>query len=231
MIKQNPLHIHELKLQLNCHQDAILITAADQLKAVSSALVGGGFHNCKYIVNRQVTLDYNHPEPSLEMITYLEKLGMDVPLTIGMMTAANISDYEMVSIARKDLYVVTIATAGITNTLAAGSLYTWEDYHVGTINTITVTNAKLADQAYINAVMTATEAKTLALVDLEIRSYIDHLSLASGTTTDALVIASTCTGKECPYAGTSTDIGQLIGYTVKNSVKKAIETYLRKQLK
>ncbi|MHB1126147.1 MAG: adenosylcobinamide amidohydrolase [Bacillota bacterium] len=224
-----PLDIPELNLHVLCLPDALIISAQKELKAVSSALVGGGLSYCKHIVNRQVTLDYDNREPSLEMKTYLEKLGFDASSTIGLMTAAQICHFEMVSLSKDGIYVVTIATAGVSNAITAGTLYEWDEYRVGTINTMTFTNASLEDQAYINAVMTATEAKTMALLDLEIKSFIDNHSLASGTTSDAVVIASTGNGKKCSYAGTATTLGQLIGYTVRSAVKKAVETYLKQQ--
>ena len=133
----------------------------------------------------------------------------------------------MSSNLESDLSSTTVATAGTSNAVSAGALFEFKDFSVGTINIITLTNAKLQEPAFINAVVTATEAKTMALIDIGIKSFVDNCSWASGTTSDAIVIATTGTGSECNYAGTATDIGQLIGYTVKNAVKKAVKNYQR----
>jgi hypothetical protein len=73
----------------------------------------------------------------------------------------------------------------------------------------------------VGTVNTATEAKTVALRELDIRSHFSG-DLASGTITDSVVVACTKRGPSIKYAGTATILGELIGKSIKESVKKAI---------
>src|SRR4029079_8638742 len=91
---------------------------------------------------------------------------------------------------------------------------------VGTINTIVVVAAELTLAGAVNAVVTATEAKALSLIDRRVRTTSGDL--ATGTSSDAIVIASALPGAGAArasapwrYAGTATTLGLLIGETVR----------------
>jgi adenosylcobinamide amidohydrolase len=72
----------------------------------------------------------------------------------------------------------------------------------------------------ISTVITATEAKTAALLDLRIMSVATG-GQATGTGTDAVVVVS---GKGTPirYAGGHTLYGQLVGEAVHAAVSRAL---------
>jgi hypothetical protein len=73
----------------------------------------------------------------------------------------------------------------------------------------------------VEVVKTATEAKTVAIRELDIRSRFSG-DLATGTLTDSVAVGCTKRGKQIQYAGTFTNIGELIGKCVRESVKTAI---------
>jgi hypothetical protein len=73
----------------------------------------------------------------------------------------------------------------------------------------------------VEVVKTATEAKTVAIRELDIRSRFSG-DLATGTLTDSVVIGCTKKGDSIQYAGTFTIIGELIGNCVREGVKTAI---------
>jgi phosphatidylglycerophosphatase A len=93
---------------------------------------------------------------------------------------------------------------------------------VGTINIILLVDGNLTESCMVDAVKTATEAKTVAMRELDVRSHFSG-DLASGTVTDTTLIACTKRGKPIRYAGTATVLGEMIGKAVKESVKKAIQ--------
>ncbi len=72
--------------------------------------------------------------------------------------------------------------------------------------------------------MTATEAKAQALRELDIKDSRTD-TIATGTSTDSMLIAATQHGETLPYAGTATELGQLIGKSVFTETKKAIRRY------
>ena len=81
---------------------------------------------------------------------------------------------------------------------------------------------KLTDGCMVDAVKTATEAKSVVLRELDVKSYVSG-ELASGTITDAVVVSCTRRGKPIKYAGTGTKLGELIGKSVRRAVKEAIQ--------
>ncbi|MEM3451863.1 MAG: phosphatidylglycerophosphatase A, partial [Nitrososphaerales archaeon] len=74
----------------------------------------------------------------------------------------------------------------------------------------------------VNCIQTATEAKTVALRELDIRSRFSN-NVATGSTTDAIAVVCTGTGKPIVFAGTGTEIGMMIGKVVKEATKEAIQ--------
>ena len=70
----------------------------------------------------------------------------------------------------KDMNVYAIVTAGVEDNAMRMSVDEGMFYEPGTINIILLTNMKLSPRAMVRAVITATEAKTAALQDLDVRS-------------------------------------------------------------
>jgi adenosylcobinamide amidohydrolase len=93
----------------------------------------------------------------------------------------------------------------------------------GTINTMVFISQELIPGAMVRAVMTATEAKTAVLQELAVNSrYSD--GLATGTGTDQIGIASKLGGgTPLTIAGKHTKLGELIGKTVHDATKQALE--------
>ncbi len=160
-------------------------------------------------------------------------------------TAANMNCAAMEAKKFHDLEVVAICTGGVetnagrvgdpasvyeesgkfmpvTGTVCqnskkkGGAAKTKEDS--GTINIIVCINRELTPGAMVRAVMTATEAKTAILQELNINSrYSD--GLATGTGTDQIAVACALTGGiPLTGAGKHSKLGELIGLTVKKAV-------------
>ena len=88
-----------------------------------------------------------------------------------------------------------------------------EKPRIGTINTWVIVNGQLPDEAFIQAMITATEAKTKALQTESIKDPLTG-TIATGTSTDSLLVAATQQGEFLPYAGPITPLGKLIGHGV-----------------
>ncbi len=128
---------------------------------------------------------------------------------VGFMTAAEVD--KVLSIA-KSREVMAYVTAGITNPAIAGEVP--PPWKPGTINIVLVIEEGLTVGAMVNAVMTATEAKTYTLLEISYN--------ATGTTSDGIGIFAFEGEKE--WAGTATEIGLNIG----RAVRQALEESLRK---
>ena len=93
----------------------------------------------------------------------------------------------------------------------------------GTIITILLTNATLSDGGLARAIVTATEAKTAALQDLDVRSTYTPQNQATGTGTDNMIIVSgKGLGEALRCTGGHTKMGELIGVSTKTAVTEAI---------
>jgi adenosylcobinamide hydrolase len=212
----------------------LILKSKTPLRILSSAVLNGGLRDANYIVNVQVSEDAGSnidDEVHMEADDFLKeetsKLGFPQDKVVGIMTAANLKNVEVTSRKFEDITVTTFATAGVHFATTAGDetaskqrafpLKKW-----GTINIIVLIDGNLTESCIVNAASTATEAKTAALRELDVRSRFSG-DVATGTVTDSIVVASTKRGNPIKYAGSGTLIGELIGKSVREAVKKAID--------
>jgi adenosylcobinamide hydrolase len=205
-----------LALQLQLRQEHGLPLAArfwsltPPMLAISSAPLGGGLGLRKWVLNAQVPHDFDGAVPA----QYLAELAAGAGLTgsgIGMMTAV---DVRTASVVRQEGVAVD-ATVGVTGpqwaaaddeTFDAGFLAPT----VGTINIVITLPERLSDAALVNAVSTATEAKSQALWEAGVGG--------TGTATDAICVL-------CPPDGTGHAYGgprSLWGARLARAVHRAV---------
>lgn len=223
----------QMKLVQSVFGRYLQITCDSPLRTLNSSSWGGGFGNHRVLMNRQVDKTYNETDPALEMEAFIAREGLNPLDTAGMLTAAWVKDVgyceltwphegtngedlrKAVQVDGSLLRVAAWVTVGLGNKARAGAVLPAASLYPGTINTIVVIEGHLIDAAIVNAVITATEAKAAALQALNI--VVDGQP-ATGTTTDAVLIAATGRGTTYQYAGTATTLGYLIGRTVYEAV-------------
>jgi alpha-ribazole phosphatase CobZ len=201
-------------------KNTLLIKSKSHFKVLSSAVLNGGLKDAKVIINHRVSKKFGLKESQ----RILERVALDLNLNpkwvIGLMTGADVKKAVVVSKTYKGLTVSSIVTAGISNAATAGDSLK-NSSSISTINIIVLINSSLSESCLVNAVQTITEAKCMALKDLDVRSHFSK-EVASGTTTDAIALATMNNGKRIDYAGTATKLGELIGKSVREAVKNAI---------
>ena len=212
-------------------KDTIFVKFNVKRNGISTSKLNGGFSSSfKGVFNHhlsQENLDYleNHDFYDY-LINLCESLNIDSNYSTGLSTLARMKNVSIVTKSYKNLEVTAITTAGVrTNAARAGDLaaYYEENGKFGTINTIILINANLAHETLLDAFMTATEAKTVALNDLKIPSQYSN-GYATGTGTDGLCIFSNLeSSNHLTNAGKHSKLGELIGNAVAKSVKKAIK--------
>ena len=122
----------------------------------------------------------------------------------------------------RDMEVCALVTAGAKSNAVRMSRDEGRFYEPGTINIIILSNMKLTSRAMTRAIISATEAKTAALMDLDIRSsYSSSLHQATGTGTDNIIVVRG-TGIEIDNAGGHSKLGELIAKAVYQGVREAI---------
>lgn len=188
--------------------------------ALSSALLGAGFTDFCSLFIYHVHKDYDHPKPwrHLQEIALTEQL---TPPTIGLLTAAPLDRTQVITLGDGELQVGAVVTAGVSNATSAGLTPPARLTQANTINIVLLVNHALSQAAMVNAVITITEAKTHTLNCLGIKT--PQGEIASGTSTDTVVIAHNGEGKPLPYAGPATVAGWLMAKAVRLALSNVLQ--------
>ena len=149
-------------------------------------------------------------------------IGKSVNTSAFLFTGADMDNLAVVKEQFREMEVYVLATAGVTSNAMRMSRDNGAFYEPGTINIIILSNMRLSSRAMARAIISATEAKTAALQDLDVRSsYTPLLNQATGTGTDNILIVQG-TGKQIDNAGGHSKMGELIAKAVYTGVKEAI---------
>src|SRR5439155_1049046 len=124
---------------------------------------------------------------------------------------------------RRGLSAFAIVTVGLSNRVAAGStpIAAWAP---STINAIVIVDGAPEPAALVNAVMTVTEVKTALLADAEVRC--DDGRVASGTSTDAVVVAATGRGTRRRFGGPISDFGWVVARAARSALGAGIRRWM-----
>ena len=186
---------------------------------------------------KSLDLAISNPAEYLESICRKENLPSEKSACLS--TATNMHHAVIESAKYQDIEVIAATTAGVeTNAIRAADPASYyeidgrfeiidkKDYpSEGTINIMVFINKELNPGAMVSAIMTATEAKVTALQELSVNSRYSS-GLATGTGTDQIGIACKLGGKiPLSNADKHSKLGELIGSTVKLTVKKTLELH------
>ncbi len=190
-----------------------------------------GFKKVKVVAN-----NYN-PPPLWEFVhqnynAYVNKILSDLNLssakTAMLLTGADMDNFALKKEEYLEFKVFALVTAGTKSNAQrigidrAGSLERDGRFEtLGTINVIVLTNALLSEGAMARGMITLTEAKVVALEDLDIRSSYNPEIRATGTGTDNAIIVSG-QGARIDYLGGHSKMGELMAKAVTSAVKEAI---------
>ncbi|MBD8519466.1 adenosylcobinamide amidohydrolase [Lysinibacillus fusiformis] len=195
------------------------------LKTISSAVhnPGIGWHNC--LLNRSVPSDYVISDVKREVNEFLQRGHFSPTNTVVMLTAVPTALVAINELAAPFGSVIVAVTAGVGNAVDVSRVHERQDKpYIGTINTWVIINGCLSEEAFFQAMMTATEAKTKALQSENIRDERSG-TIATGTATDSLLIAATQKGEEMLYGGPITEVGKMIAKGVFETTVQAIRNY------
>ncbi|KGR84780.1 adenosylcobinamide amidohydrolase [Lysinibacillus boronitolerans] len=203
----------------------IKLQAELPLKTVSSAVhnPGIGWHNC--LLNRSVPGDYVISDVKSEVSDFLKRENFSPTNTVVMLTAVPTALVAINEFSAPFGSIIVAVTAGVGNAVDVSRVHERQDEpYIGTINTWVIINGCLSEEAFFQALMTATEAKTKALQSENIRDERSG-TIATGTATDSLLIAATQKGEEMLYGGPITEVGKMIAKGVYETTVQAIRNY------
>lgn len=217
--------------------DAVVIRFPCIRNVLSTSWMSGGYRkDLEAVFNHQISLEAcevcHAGDGSVQQYLYgvARDLGLDPETATGLITRAEMKNTAIVTESFRELTITAIVTAGIAkNGGRAGdpaSYYENGDSVEpvgGTINTILLISANLPEYTMTRAVMTATEAKAVALQQLMARS-IYSTGIATGSGTDMIVIVTDPgSSRHLSNAGKHSKLGELIGRTVIRATIAALE--------
>lgn len=173
---------------------------------------GGGIRKVTTLLNHSISDLSSFPSPETAIEYRARSLGLSPARCFGLLTAVPM---DRVCIIRYDCLTVFI-TAGVTHPDPGIGIRRSGAGLPGTINIICVIARGMADQALLDAIITVTEAKALALIGCGYEF--------AGTVTDAVIIAAEG-GGEFRYAGGATSLGRRIHEAVLFGVPRALENW------
>jgi len=203
----------------------LVVNLAEPMSAISTL---EGFRN-------GITMVGNHylPPPSWNLVHLMgpNQFGQKVMKTLGydpktsslLFTGADMRNLAIKQASYKAMTVYALVTAGVRSNAVRMGAETGRYYEPGTINIIIMSNMELSRRAMTRAIISATEGKTAALQDLDIRSKSDPALLqATGTGTDNILVVSG-QGQKIDNAGGHSKMGELIAKTVYQGVMEAVD--------
>lgn len=196
-------------------------------RTLSSAVLNGGFRHASDFLNVRVATHTAGPleDPALTLQQLSDKLQCG-GVTVGMMTAASLKSLRVESETVCGEALTVLVTTGLHNARRAGDPAEYHSLDVvpaknGTINLGIVTSAQVADEALVEMIAVATEAKVAVLHELGVTSPVSGL-LATGTGTDAIAVFSGH-GNQCArFAGKHTILGERLAVMVMQAIRSSV---------
>jgi adenosylcobinamide hydrolase len=185
---------------------ALVWRLPEPLLAVSSAPLGGGLGRRAWVLNAGVHTTYARRDPEVHLAALAAEAGLVGP-GVGMMTAVDVRAVVRAS----DGGVTVDATVGVNLPVwAAGDEGGSGPPAAGTVNLVAFMPERLGEAALVNAVGTATEAKTQALWEAGVPG--------TGTASDALCILCPADGAPHSFGGPRSQWGARLARAVHRAV-------------
>ncbi len=190
------------------------------LRVASTAPYGGGIRKVRHILSLKVdeSLECQRPERFARART--RGMELDEPF-VCLLTGVSLDCAKVAAREAPDMRAVAVVTAGGRNLCVVGLSPAWNAPGCGTINIIAIVDARLSDAALLNLLTVTTEAKALALRERGVLT--EEGFPATGTSTDAVVVACTGNGPSQRYGGPLTVPGHLVGGAVLAATRAALD--------
>jgi adenosylcobinamide amidohydrolase len=220
----------------------LIVPLGGEHDVLSWAIVNGGRRRASAVVWREVSLDELGPWSDAAALLRGTLAAADLPSAVGLLTARDVRTFSDVAAAATDgdgdgdsavhavISARCVATVGLANAVAVGDPPR-RPASAGTINIFCQLSVPLTDEALIESLALATEARTAAMLEARIPSPLSGRP-SSGTGTDCIVMAAPVAEPAVPgaptvaapvaYAGKHTRVGALVGSVVREAVARGI---------
>ncbi len=222
---------------LICDNNLLEIRFARRREIISTSALNGGIQtslkgvfNCdckEYLIKLGVENTISNEELLLQIC---HDHALDEDTYSGLCTCAYIKNTSVKTEIFQELSVTAVVTAGVDENgqrIGEHAEYYEQDgcfskTTTGTVNIILLINASIPAGTLSRILITATEAKTAAIEELQIPSAFSN-GIATGSGTDGIIVVSNPDSLlRCTEAGQHCKLGELIGRCVKEAVKEAL---------
>ncbi|MCI0347711.1 MAG: adenosylcobinamide amidohydrolase [Chloroflexi bacterium] len=205
----------------------LIVEFAEPRVVLSWAIVGGGLRHARTVAWREV--EERELRPPVDAHRFLHRQLDEDGLagTVGLLTSRRLDSYVDVERSHGPWSARCIATVGLGNALRAGDP-PGPDGRIGTINLLCSVSGALGENALLEAMALAAEARTAAILEAGVPSRASGLP-ATGTGTDCIVVAAPAAGAAAAYAGKHTAVGHLVGAVVAEAVRRGAEAWKRER--
>ena len=223
------------RVELSADQRLLALRFGEEQAFVSWAIVNAGrtrghavaWH---YVADGDLGRDTD-PETLLRAVLD----GAGLAGAVGLLTSRALATYSDCRRALGGIEARCIATVGLTNALRAGDPpaddLASDDRHTGTINLLCHVTTPMREEAMLEALALAAEARATVVLEAGVPSHRSGAP-ASGTGTDCIVIAAplgdpTRRNQRIRFAGKHTVVGHLIGDAVGGAIADGIARWNR----
>ncbi len=216
----------ELDVEVEDRPRLVLVRFAAPHRLLSWAIAGGGLARAREVAFVQVD-DAELAPPADPREVLGRRLALaGAPGAVGLLTSRDVSTRVVVEGRHRDLSALCVATVGLGNALRAGDPP--GPGQPGTVNLLCRVGAPLSDEALVESLAIAVEARTAAVLEAGVRSVATG-GAATGTGTDCAVLAAPEGSPARTYAGKHTEIGHLVGAVVLEATRRGVAAWRREQ--
>jgi len=222
--------IQNNRYELKQTPEHICVGFSTEHPVLSSAVFNGGACHASNILIMKVAENFEDTKqiaenPENTLAAYCRQLQLS-GTTVGMMTSASMDSFRRVSRSSQGVEISAIVTAGVSNARCAGDRADRRTFQpdanpTGTINIIMLTNASMSHAAMVESVMLATEAKTVAMRKLGVKSPVSG-AIATGTGTDAIAVANGFGSGTIRYCGKHVLFGEMLASVVIEAITESL---------
>ena len=222
--------IQNNRFELKQTPENVCVEFSTEHPVLSSAVFNGGACHASNILIMKVAENVEGTKQIVEnpentLAEYCRQLQLS-GATVGMMTSASMDSFRRVSRSSQGVEISAMVTAGISNARCAGDSADWRTFQpdvtpTGTINIIILTNATMSPAAMVESVMLVTEAKTVAMRKLSVKSPVSG-TIATGTGTDAIAVVNGFGSETIRYCGKHVIFGEMLASVVIEAITESL---------
>ncbi|MGB3929539.1 MAG: adenosylcobinamide amidohydrolase [Sphingobium sp.] len=205
----------ECPFLITCKRPFLVADFPETQTMLSWAMTRPGFQLCRQVAWLEVR-NADLP-PGLDPFAFLETrmAAAGHADAVALMTSRDVTHHHLGHALAGDVAATCLATVGLSNAECVGAPR-GATAALGTINLLVHISCALSEAALIETISIATQARTAAILALDLRI---NGSAVSGTGTDCIVAAAPAAGEPARFAGLHTSIGEAVGAAVYTAVR------------